>query len=329
MAVQTAIVGAGLMGRWHATYVERTGARVAVVIDRDEQRAAALAARFRGARTAQPEDFEQVCAGVNVVHICTPAGSHDALARMALAVGAHVLVEKPLASTAEATTALLALAAQKNRLLVPVHQFPFQRGMRALIAALPALGELRQIDFTTFTAGADGRSGMDRRDVLLEILPHPVSLLRALRIQVSPSDWRLLRFDDDALELHAVRGRTSLRIGVNLSARPTCNELRVAGEHGTAVVDLFHGFCSIDRAATTRFSKAARPFRQGGGALWAAGLNLGHRAVRREPAYPGLAQLIAAFYHAVARGTDAPIERQECIDAAELRDRTAIHPRTP
>jgi predicted dehydrogenase len=318
--VQTAIVGAGLMGRWHATYVERVGARIALVIDRDEQRAAALAARFPGARTAQPEHFEQACAGVNVVHICTPAGSHELLARISLEVGAHVLVEKPLAGTAEATTALLALAAQKNRLLVPVHQFPFQRGMRALVAALPELGDLRQIDFTTFTAGADGRSGMDRREVLLEILPHPVSLLRSLDIQVSPSDWRILRLDDDALEMHCVRGKTSLRVRIDLSARPTCNELRVAGEHGTAVVDLFHGFCSLDRAATTRLSKAARPFRQGGGALWAAGLNLGHRAVRREPAYPGLPQLIDAFYDAVAHGRGAPIARQECIDAAELSD---------
>jgi predicted dehydrogenase len=292
-------------------------------VDRDLGRASALAAKFGGARAALPEALADIAGGVQVVHVCTPLDSHEALTAMALSAGAHVLVEKPLASTAQATAELLAIAARAGRLLVPVHQFPFQRGMRRLGAEMPTLGALRQVDFTTFTAGADGRAGSDRRDVLLEILPHPVALLRALGLRVATFAWQIERFDDDVLALQTVEGTASVRVRIDLAARPTCNELRVAGERGTAQADLFHGFCSFDRATTGRRSKAIRPFRASGATAWAAGINLGERALRRQPAYPGLPELITAFYAAAERGLAAPIDSEECMAVAELRDRIA------
>src|SRR5271168_356710 len=42
------------------------------------------------------DTFAELCAAVDVVDLCTPPGSHEALAVEALGLGKHVIVEKPL-----------------------------------------------------------------------------------------------------------------------------------------------------------------------------------------------------------------------------------------
>ena len=51
-------------------------------------------------------------------------------------------MEKPLAPDAALTETLLAAAADRGRLLVPVHQFLFQRGVQRLLSARGELGAL-------------------------------------------------------------------------------------------------------------------------------------------------------------------------------------------
>src|SRR5579883_1188601 len=51
-------------------------------------------ARQKGIRAF--ETFDELCAAVNVVDICTPPSSHEELAIRALNLGKHVIVEKPL-----------------------------------------------------------------------------------------------------------------------------------------------------------------------------------------------------------------------------------------
>jgi hypothetical protein len=54
--------------------------------------------------------------------------------------------------------------------------------------------------------------------------------------------------------------------------------------------------------------------------LGGASVNLIQRALRSEPAYPGLRQLIAAFYSAIAIGGLPPIAFDAIIDVAAARD---------
>src|SRR5206468_2798467 len=99
-------------------------------------------------------------------------------ARTALLAGRHVLVEKPAAVTEKEAVALVDLARQKDRRLCPVHQLPFQRGFARLVADLPRLGELLRAEYVVRSAGGVGRTRDERRELLLEILPHAVSLFR-------------------------------------------------------------------------------------------------------------------------------------------------------
>src|SRR5919199_4073263 len=99
VGLRVAIVGAGLMGRWHAYYAARAGARVAAVVDRDARAAGALSRRFPDATAFTNLEACLSQPHISVAHICTPTASHVPLATSALQAGVHVLLEKPVAAT--------------------------------------------------------------------------------------------------------------------------------------------------------------------------------------------------------------------------------------
>jgi len=320
--LRAAIVGAGLMGRWHAEYAARAGARVAAVVDLEETAAAALCSRFPGAVSFRSlEDCLARCP-LDVVHVCTRLDSHAPLAETALRARKHVLLEKPAAASAAEVRRLVELAAGAGLTLSAVHQMPFQRGFQRVLEALPRLGDIVRIAYLASTAGGVGLSPPERRALLLEILPHPVSLFRALVGEGNPT-FETLSFTDDDLELAGSHRGTRLAIAISLRARPTRNELIVAGTSATATVDLYHGYAAIDRAGVSRTDKVLAPFRRGTRLLSAAGANLARRVVQREPAYPGLRQLIDRYYRSVGEGAPPPVVAGEMIEAALLMEQVA------
>ena len=98
--IRIAVIGAGIMGQKHARiYSEIEGAQLSAIVDLDEDRAKALAARC-GARSAY-RDFREALEAeeLDAVHVATPDFLHKEPVIAALKSGRHVLVEKPLATT--------------------------------------------------------------------------------------------------------------------------------------------------------------------------------------------------------------------------------------
>jgi predicted dehydrogenase len=316
--LRAAIVGAGLMGRWHAHAVARLGHTVAVVVDRDPARAAALASRYRGCEAAAT--FASAPA-VDVVHVCTPVGTHVELARESIASGAHAIVEKPLADTAADTNQLLALAQSRGRLIVPVHQFVFQRGVQQAARALPALGPLLHVDFVGCTAGASHLDEQGRDRIAREILPHPLSLVaRLVSPAIDAAEWHVRHPGAGEVRVDGVIGGITVSMLVSTGGRPTRNALRLIATHGTVRIDLYHGCATIIRGRATRTEKVLQPFVEGTATLASAATNLARRAIAREPAYPGLRQLIDRFYVAARSDGPAPLSPQECLAVAHTMD---------
>jgi predicted dehydrogenase len=103
----------------------------------------AFAARYPAARVTG--SFEDLLASdVDAVVIATPVPTHYALAKQALEAGKHVLVEKPPAMKPEEIDALVALAAQQDRVLMPGHLLLYHPGVRKLKELIDtgALGEV-------------------------------------------------------------------------------------------------------------------------------------------------------------------------------------------
>ncbi len=302
------------MGRWHAHAVTRAGHTIVAVVDNSSERAVALARAHAGALAFATLN-ESIDA--DVVHICTPLASHVDLALEAIDRGAHVIVEKPLASSLEETSRVLERAAAAGVLVVPVHQFPFQRGVIDAQQSLEGIGAILHVDFTACTAGAAGRSHEEQDRVALEVLPHPLSLLaRLVSPDITSVDWAVAHTRPGELRAHGALGGSSVSIVISTGGRPTSNQLRIIGERGTIAIDLYHGYSVTTRGRATRAGKVTQPFVNATSQLGAAAGNLVKRAAAREPAYPGLRELVREFYDAAATGGAPPISPAETLAVA-------------
>jgi predicted dehydrogenase len=111
MTIRVAFVGTGTMARLHLHALRRvkTPHQVVGVHDRDEQAAQEFSG-VAGAPSYRTLAELLTDAEPNLVHICTPAGTHFAPARQALLTGkgAHIYVEKPFVDSAAEARELLA-----------------------------------------------------------------------------------------------------------------------------------------------------------------------------------------------------------------------------
>ena len=319
--IRAAIVGAGLMGRWHAHALTRVGGQLIAVVDVDD-RAARRLGRSYGADAYPSLDGLLSRTEVDVLHICTPLATHAELARRGLEAGAHVLVEKPLTPDAASTKQLLDCARAHGRLIMPVHQFLFQCGIRRAFAHLPTITPLVHFDYMAASAGAANGSDWSRDELLADIVPHSLALLqRFLPGGLDAVEWQVAHPAPGELRALGHQQGISLSITLSTRGRPTHNSFTIIGGRGSIYADLFHGFAVFESGQVSRARKILQPFMSSARVLTTAAVNLATRAWRNETAYPGLRELIRAFYDAIRRGTDAPITKQEILAVACARDR--------
>lgn len=118
--VGVAVVGFGLAGRvFHAPFVSAVpGLRLRAIVQRQGQ---AAAEAWPGVCVLR--SFEEALRdpGVDLVVVATPNDTHYEMAMAALAADKHVVVDKPLAGSADEARAMAELAGSRGRLLIPFH----------------------------------------------------------------------------------------------------------------------------------------------------------------------------------------------------------------
>ncbi|MEP6506857.1 MAG: Gfo/Idh/MocA family oxidoreductase [Gemmatimonadales bacterium] len=323
-ALRVGIVGAGLMGRFHARAARMAGSRVVAIADADPAAAQRLALSVGKEVASGTVDELITPERVDAVHVCTPVREHGSACSFILGRGIHVLSEKPLTQTAAETQALLDLAESHKLILCPVHQFPFQKGAIDAVARLPEVGRIRWVTAEMCTAGASQVAEALHDEVLLDILPHPLSLLyNFLGGDLATGQWGMTSAADGELLVTAVIRGTGASILLSTHGRPTGNTMRVVGDRASIALDLFHGFSTLESGRVSRLSKMARPFTSSTRTLVAATANSVRRGSARETAFPGLRELSARFYLAIVGRGKTPVSPAEMIDIATVRDRIA------
>jgi predicted dehydrogenase len=146
-SIGAAVIGTGFIGTVHVEALRRIGVNVLGVLGSTPERGAARADAL-GVPTAYPS-LEALLADdrVRVVHVTSPNDLHVSQTEAALRAGKHVVCEKPLAMTAEASAGLVALAAETGLVNVTnfnIRYYPLNQHARALVAD-GGLGEVRLV----------------------------------------------------------------------------------------------------------------------------------------------------------------------------------------
>jgi predicted dehydrogenase len=177
--LRVAVIGCGHWGPNHIrVFDEQARSSVLACADLNTARLERIRARFPRVHTTTDAFALFADPAVDAVVIATPTATHFELARAALRAGKHVLVEKPLATSAAEAVELCNLARTCGRVLMVGHVFLFNGGilkLRELIAA-GELGEVQYLDAVRTNLGPV------RGDVnaLFDLATHDISICNHL-----------------------------------------------------------------------------------------------------------------------------------------------------
>ncbi len=317
------IAGAGLMGRWHANYIRRSGANLLAVFDRDANNARKLISNARsGASVANSIEDMLDRFSPDILHICTPLDTHFDMAMRALQAGVNVVVEKPLTGAATQTAELIEVARDKQLVLCPVHQMGFQRGVHDTLKQLNTLGDILKMRFTTCSAGGQLSDAETLNDIVADIIPHPLSVIQVLQpgAGLDTGDWSGVNTRDGELQVSGTAGGITIDISVSMSSRPTRCELEMYCSGGRAYLNFFHGYAVIEKGGVSRPQKIFQPFKYSVKEFLLAGFNAVRRFAGGEMAYPGLNTFLDLYYQSVTDGTAPPVSFKQALEVAKARD---------
>jgi predicted dehydrogenase len=174
--LKAAVIGAGAFGRHHAAKyaaLAQTGTvALFAVADPSAEVRTTIAAKYDGVLAVA--DWRDLLGKVDLVSICSPAVTHYEIVKAFLNAGAHVLVEKPIATSREEAADLLAVAAETGRILTVGHQerFVFARTGLLDLDATP-------LEITCWRKGPWTGRG-DDVSAVLDLMIHDLDLVHTL-----------------------------------------------------------------------------------------------------------------------------------------------------
>ena len=271
---QAGVTGAGAFGGVHARkYAELKGVRLARVYDPHLDRARALAEPLGAEGT---DDLASFLEGLELVTLASPGATHAELGLAALAAGAHLYVEKPLAVTLRDAEALIGAAVKAGRVLACGHQ-----------------------ERVTFRAM--GLLTLPERPVALESVRCGVPSARnrdvscVLDLMIHDLDLALLLAGGEAVAVEAEGGFDAVRSEITFDTGLTATfeaSREASARQRTMALDLPSGRVSVDFLAPAFENGSSAPLNP----LFAAD------AGARDPVGASLAAFVAA-----ARGEGAPV----------------------
>jgi len=142
--VRVGIIGAGwVAGARHIPSLQKLeGVEIVALLDHDLGQAQLLAPPGTVA-TDNPESFYDL--RPDAVFVCASPASHKELTLQAFAHGAHVLCEKPMATTRADARTMASASVAANRLLCIAHNFLWSDAMERARETLKGAGELRHV----------------------------------------------------------------------------------------------------------------------------------------------------------------------------------------
>lgn len=169
--LRLAVVGVGHLGRSHARILSTLeGVSLVGVVDPAEVPCREVAA---ACRTQACADFRQLLGQIDAAVVATPTRFHAQVALPLINAGVHLLVEKPLAPSADDAAALVATARQRGVVLQVGHVERFNPAWNAVAA------DLQQAKFIEASRLSAFKFRSTDIGVVLDLMIHDIDLVLA------------------------------------------------------------------------------------------------------------------------------------------------------
>ncbi|HEV7242139.1 MAG TPA: Gfo/Idh/MocA family oxidoreductase [Thermoanaerobaculia bacterium] len=172
MSVTVGVVGTGYLGRLHARVLtEIAEAQVVGFVETNDSVAAEVESSLKIRRYPS---VAALAKDIQCAVVATPTTMHHDVARELLEAGVDVMIEKPIAATAEEAQSLIELAAAKQRIIQVGH---VERYNPAIVAIADMVRGTRY--FESERLGVFVTRSLDV-DVLLDLMIHDLNLVMSL-----------------------------------------------------------------------------------------------------------------------------------------------------
>jgi 2-alkyl-3-oxoalkanoate reductase len=337
---RVALIGCGRVGAMHARHLAAQPlCSLAAVIDTDLGAARQMAERYRVPHVFS--SIQEACKEIELdaAHVATPPFNHEEIGGDCLRLGLHVLMEKPMALSADAVERLYALAAENGVLLAPDYNLLFHPQFLTIEKWLAEgrLGTLRGVDLLC-------HYGFDKEALrqaasppwpfelpggwLHNYLTHPLYLASRLvggvkRLRTTyEATGTLPQEITDSLVVVAEGERGTATIRLSLATEMTSLALTVYGSHATARAELLAFLSQLHSSSRLpgAVSRVLDPIRLSAGTVAATLRNVWRYVTGRLVPYEGLKILIEEFYKAAAGIRETPIPKELAIEVSRLEE---------
>ncbi len=188
--IPVAVVGVGRMGRHHARiYHQLPGAKLLAVVDRDADRAGALADEYGCDCVADVAELLAKHPTVRAVSIAVPTEYHEAVAAPLLERGVACLIEKPLAGSVDSARRIADAAKKHNTLVQVGHSERFNPVLRGIsdLHITPRFIEVDRVApmrFRSVDVGVVFDLMIHDLDIVLMLTGSPIKEVRATGVAV-------------------------------------------------------------------------------------------------------------------------------------------------
>ena len=170
--LRVGVIGVGYLGRFHALIYSRlSGVELVGVADTRAEIAQQVAAE---AGCMAFTDGKELLGHVDAVSVVVPTTAHLAVARPFLEHGVHVLLEKPIATTAAEGRAIVQLARRSGAVLQVGHLERYNGGVMALAARIAEPRFIEAHRMSGFVARATDV------DVISDLMIHDIDIILSL-----------------------------------------------------------------------------------------------------------------------------------------------------
>ncbi|MDU8910815.1 NAD-dependent epimerase/dehydratase family protein [Aestuariicoccus sp. MJ-SS9] len=344
--IRVGLIGAGYIAGWHADALRATkGVQLTAICDVSERAARGMAEGY-GLRAFTSVEELIGSGACDAVHILTPPHLHRDLAIQCLKGGLHVLVEKPVATSAADTRAILKAAETAGKRFHAGHNFlglPSYQRLKSMMQG-GDLGRVSGAEITWALPLAPLRSGpfnlwllREPRNLLLELGPHlvafAVDLFGPLDVTFAEASKPVDLPGNDprpqGFRILAKAGGVDITFTLSLVETTDDRSVTLRGSSARARLDYASDVLIVERENTAdlvvnplrrQLSLAGQHLREGFRNAWVQGRSLN----TRNPYGQSFRGMNAAIYGSLASGAEADarfssksaVTVMETIDAA-------------